>query len=143
MVKQISVFLGNHKGRLAEVTSLLAEQGVNLLALSIADTTNFGILRMVVADPEAALSVLKGNGFTANLTELVALAVPHRPGGLAKVMDILSRGDVSVEYAYSANRTHEGYAVVLCRVDDPSKALALLEAENILVLSQEQVAALG
>jgi len=139
MVKQISVFIENRKGRLAELTGLLREQGIDLKALSIADTTDYGILRCIVDDPEQAIRVIREAGFTANLTEVLAIEVPDVPGGLAGILDLLVEADISVEYLYSFVRAHGESALILFRVEAPDKAKELLLAQDVNVLTAEQV----
>lgn len=142
MVKQISVFIENRKGRLAELARLLKEHGIDLKALSIADTTNFGILRCIVDNPERALSVIRDEGFTANLTEVLAVEVPDVPGGLSTILDYLAQEDISVEYLYSFVRTHSQSALILFRVEEPERAKELLVSKHVSILTAEQVYAL-
>ena len=101
MIKQISVFVENKKGRLAKITEVLGNAGIDLIALSIADTTNFGIMRCIVNDPDKAVTVLKNSGFTASATEVIVVEVPDKTGGLASVLKILDEADISIEYLYS------------------------------------------
>lgn len=142
MVKQLSVFLENSRGRLAHMTRVLGEAGVDLLALSIADTTNFGILRAIVKDNDAAVAALKAAGYTVNLTEVLAVTVPDRPGGLAEVLELLYGGGVSVEYLYSFVRNPKEYALILFKVDDVAAAGEILRAGGIRTLSQDDIYAL-
>ena len=100
-VEQISVFLENKAGRLAEVTRVLGEAGINIRALSLADTTDFGILRLIVDQYDKAREILKDKGFTVGKTEVVAVEVPDRPGGLGLVLQILAASGVNVEYMYA------------------------------------------
>src|SRR6266581_5489302 len=97
-VEQISVFIENKSGRLAEIARLLGEAGINIRALSLADTTDFGILRLIVNDAEKAKAVLKERGFTVSKTEVVAVEIPDRPGGLADLLQVLDEGGINVEY---------------------------------------------
>lgn len=99
-IKQISVFLENRKGRLSDICSMLGTAGVNIRALTIAETETFGVLRMVVDKPAAAMEVFRTHSVTANQTEVVAVEVPDTPGGLAKVLNILTDNDLNVEYMY-------------------------------------------
>lgn len=142
MVKQLSVFLENSRGRLAHMTRVLGEAGVDLLALSIADTTNFGILRAIVKDNDAAVAALKAAGYTVNLTEVLAVTVPDRPGGLSEALESLYDGGVSVEYLYSFVRNPKEYALILFKVDDVAAAGKILQAGGIHTLSQDDIYAL-
>src|SRR5512139_4240039 len=99
-VEQISIFLENKSGRLAEVTNILSRAGVNIRALSLADTADFGILRLIVNQTEKAKQVLKDNGFTVGKTEVIALEVPDKPGGLAHILSVMTEEGVNVEYMY-------------------------------------------
>ena len=143
MVKQLSVFLENSKGHLANMTRVLGEAGVDLLALSIADTTNFGILRAIVSDNDKAVSALKTAGYTVNLTEVLAVTVPDRPGGLTEVLEVLLEGGISVEYLYSFVRNPKKNALILFKVDDVAAANEALNAKGIVTLSQADVYALA
>lgn len=100
-VEQISIFLENKSGRLADVAGVLAESGINIRALSLADTTDFGILRLIVNDTEKAKQVLKSNGFTVGKTEVIAVEVADRPGGLAEILTIVKDEGINVEYMYA------------------------------------------
>lgn len=141
-VKQISVFVENTPGRLAHFTRLLGENHIDLVSLSVADTTNFGILRGIVADYEKAVRLLGENGYTVKLTDVLAVSVPDRPGGLADVLDALAQENVSVEYLYSFVRSLDGHALIILRVDQLEKAQQVLEKEGVKLLSQEQIRAL-
>ena len=138
-LKQISVFLENKSGRMAEVGSTLAEENINIRALSIADTTDFGILRLIVSNPERAFSVLKQAGFTVSETEVIAVAVPDRPGGLARVLGILADGGVNLEYLYAFLGQQQQDALVVFRVDDIPLAHKVLNGAGIELLPSRQV----
>ena len=139
-VKQISVFLENTKGSLSKMTRLLADAGLDLIALSIADTTNFGILRAIVSDNEKTLKVVRDKGYTANLTEVLAVAVPDVPGGLAGVLQLLRDNDISVEYLYSFVRRVGNDAIIIFRVDQPERAGNLLRDKGVRLLEQDEIA---
>lgn len=139
MVKQISVFVENRKGRLASVTEMLGQEGVDLIALSIADTTDFGIIRCIVSDPEKTLQLIKSNGYSARLTDVLVAEVPDKPGGLAGVLKTLDEAGLSVEYLYSFVRTHGKNALILLRVEDVEAAAKVLCAGGIKLLSEEEV----
>ena len=116
-LKQISVFLENKQGTLAEATKVLGENGIDLIALSIADTADFGIMRCIVNQPDKALALLAEHGFAASTTEVLAVEVPDQPGGLASVLMLLDKNDLNVEYLYSFARTPQRKCVdyVPCR----------------------------
>ncbi len=130
-IKQISIFLENVSGRLAEVTRTLANAGINLRALTIADTADFGILRIVADQPELALKALADGGFTAKETEVLAVEVDDRPGGLAHAMEIFRRNRVNIEYLYvSLEKTREK-AVVIFKVEDIALGMKIVEENNL------------
>jgi hypothetical protein len=139
MVKQLSVFLENSQGRLASMTQTLGEAGVDLLALSIADTTSFGILRAIVDDADKAMAVLKQAGYTVNTTEVLAVLVPDSPGGLAGILALLNSAHVNVEYLYSFVRKAQGNALILFKVDQVAKAAETLAGQGIKMLDQPQI----
>ena len=101
LIKQLSIFLENKSGRLNEVSQILANAGINMSAFSVADTSEFGILRLIVSDPEQACKILRENQFSVNLTDVVCLNCPNEPGALAKALQILSDNQVSIEYLYA------------------------------------------
>ena len=139
MLRQISVFLDNKKGRLAIATKLLGDRGIDLVALSIADTTDFGIMRCLVDRPDEAIAVLSENGFTASTTEVLAVQVPDVPGGLAHVLQIIDDAGINVEYLYSFVRSPNDNALILFRVDDTEKCQKLFAENGIVTLTDEQV----
>jgi hypothetical protein len=141
-VEQISIFLENKSGRLAEVTRLLGEGGVNIRALTLADTTDFGILRLIVSEKAKALEILKKAGFTVGMTEVVAVGVSDRPGGLAEILGCLSDEGVNVEYMYAFVEKSGDDAVVIFRFDEPDKAIAILQRHGITIMKAEKVYAL-
>ncbi|WP_449244087.1 ACT domain-containing protein [Desulfobacca acetoxidans] len=138
-VEQISVFLENKAGRLAEVTKVLGEASVNIRALSLADTTDFGILRLIVDNYEKAREVLKQHGFTVGKTEVVAIEVPDRPGGLAWVLQILSNSNVNVEYMYAFVQHSGKNAVIIFRFDNLERAIELLQQQGVRIYRGEEV----
>ena len=127
LVKQISVFVENSKGRLAEITGVLADSHVNIYALSIADTTQFGILRIITEDPKAAQAALKDAGFTVSITDVLSLEIDDRPGGLATALKVLSENEIAVEYAYAYISNTVDKARVVVRVEDNEKASKILK----------------
>ena len=127
IIKQISIFMENTTGRLADVTDLLAKAGINLRAISIADTTDFGILRMVADKPDEAVQLLKNAGFTARETDVIGVEVPDHPGELARIMALFRDEGVSIEYLYASLEHREDKAVIVLKVDDIVAGLAMLE----------------
>lgn len=138
-VKQISVFLENKPGKLAQVTDILENKDIDISAISIADTTEFGILRMIVNKPEEALTAIKAAGFPVNTTEVLAVEVSDKPGGLNKALQILKNSDVIIEYLYSFIKRNGNKALILFRVDKPQKAVAVLREAGIKLYSAEEI----
>jgi hypothetical protein len=138
-VEQISVFIENKSGRLAEVASVLGEAGVNIRALSLADTSDFGILRLIVNDCENAKKVLKEKGFTVSKTEVVAIEVPDRPGGLSEILGTLDMESINVEYMYAFVERCGGNAVIIFRFDETEKAINTLLAKGFNILEGERL----
>lgn len=141
-VKQISVFLENKSGRLAAVSRILGANDINIRALCIADTSDFGILRLIVNDPERAHDVLKEAGFTVSATSVIAVQVPDRPGGLAEVLSVLEEAGLNIEYLYAFVTKISGQALVILKVEDVDRAAELLRAGGIVVPRPEEVYAL-
>lgn len=139
LVKQISIFLENKSGRLAEVTKILGENNIDISALSIADTTDFGILRLIVNQPEKAEAILKDNGFTVSCTSVIAIAVVDEPGGLAAALDVLDKEAIGIEYMYAFVGKTTSEALVILRVEEPERAVEALTRNNIKVLPSNVV----
>lgn len=127
IIKQISIFMENTTGRLADVTALLARAQINLRAISIADTTDFGILRMVTDQPDAAVALLKDAGFVARETDVIGVEVPDHPGELARIMALFRDEGVSIEYLYASLEHKADTAVIVIKVGDIAAGLAMLE----------------
>ncbi len=141
-VRQLSVFLENRAGRLAEIVRLLGESGINIRALSLADTSDFGILRLIVNDVARAHAVLREASFTVQLTDVIAVEVPDQPGGLASVLDPLQRAGINVEYMYAFVEKATDKAVVIFRFEEPEAAVNVLRGAGISVLPAQTVYAL-
>ena len=135
-VAQVSVFLENRSGGLADVVDVLARAAVDIKAVSLADMADFGIVRLLVEDAEGARRLLKEAGFTADKTRVVAVEIPDRPGGLADTLAILRRSGIDVEYMYSAARRSGDRAVVIFRFEEPGKAVEALRAGGVAVLER-------
>jgi hypothetical protein len=138
-VEQISVFLENKPGALAEVTRILGESGVNIRALSLADTKDFGILRLIVNDNEKAMEILGRKGLTVRKTEVVAVEVPDRPGGLAEILRVLFEADINVEYLYAFVQQSGENAIIIFRFDETDRAISVLSEKKVRILDGKKV----
>jgi hypothetical protein len=141
-VEQISIFLENKSGRLAEVTSILATAGINIRSLSLADTADFGVLRLIVDQAERAREVLKANGFTVSKTDVIAVAVPDRPGGLAGILRVLDGAGINVEYMYAFVQRSGDNAIIIFRFEALEQAIQVLAGAGVRVLTGEELYAL-
>jgi hypothetical protein len=141
-VEQISVFLENKAGRLAEVARILSEARINIRALSLADTSDFGILRLIVNDNAKAKEALKQQGFTVGKTDVVAVEVEDRPGGLHKILDILNKAGVNVEYMYAFVQQSGSNAVIIFRFDHLDEAVKVLQANGVTVIEGDKLYAM-
>lgn len=139
ITEQISIFIENKEGRLAEVTAILRDAEVNIRALSLADTTDFGILRLIVSDNSKAEDALRKEGFTVGKTTILAVEVLDKPGGLNKILDPLSENGVNVEYMYSFANPKCDHAVMIFRFDDNDKAQGVLEENGIRIIKGDDV----
>ncbi|MBF0203400.1 MAG: ACT domain-containing protein [Desulfamplus sp.] len=138
-VEQISIFLENKAGRLAEVTAILRDANVNIRALSLADTTDFGILRLIVNDNKTAEKALRDEGFTVGKTNVLAIEVADVPGGLNNVLDPLTSEGINVEYMYAFANPKSHNAIMIFRFHDLDKAISILNHNNIKVIKGEDV----
>ena len=141
-VEQISIFLENTSGRLAAVTRILADAGVNIRSLSLADTADFGVLRLIVDRTDQAQQVLKENGFTVGKTDVIAVAVPDRPGGLASILELLDGAGINVEYMYAFVQRSGDNAIMIFRFDGVDKAIHALTQAGVHVLKGQELYAL-
>ncbi|MDR0975307.1 MAG: acetolactate synthase [Ruminococcus sp.] len=139
LIKQLSVFVENKQGRLSAITDILRESGIDIRALSLADTRDFGILRLIVNDVDKAYSALKSGECLVSLTDVIAVSIEDKPGGLTEAMDLLTQADISVEYMYAFISKSAGSASVILRVDDNKKAVEVLSAKFKL-LTQAEIA---
>jgi hypothetical protein len=144
LLKQLSVFIENKPGRLAQVTQLIAAAGVNIHAMCIADTTNFGILRLIVNHAELAKKVLKEQGLTVKTTEVVAVSLTHKPGSLAGVLKELDKAGVSIEYMYAFTSRDAAYdaMVVLC-LSDQEKAMEKIRQCDVQLVDADMITRLN
>jgi hypothetical protein len=135
-VAQVSVFLENRSGGLVEVIDVLAKNAIDIKALSLADMADFGILRLIVDDPEQTRRILKEGGFTVDKTRVVAVEVPDKPGGLGETLHALRRSGINVEYMYSAARRSGDRAIIIFRFDEIGRALDALRGAGVTVLDR-------
>lgn len=139
MVHQISVFLENRAGQLAEITKVLAENGIDLRAISIAETADYGILRLIVDDAQKATTILLNHGYILSMTPVLAIAVSDQPGGLVPVLEVLAEGHIDIEYMYSLFTHIEGKAYMVFRVSEEKKFVELLQAHGITPCTSEEL----
>lgn len=140
MLEQISVFIENKKGRLASVMEILNNNKIDIRALTIADTTDFGIIRIVVKDAKTTLSILKENDCTATVTKVIGFTISDASGSLYEVIGAFEEAGINVEYCYSLMCKRVGEADIVVRVDDKDKAVEVLEKMNIKLLSVDDIA---
>jgi hypothetical protein len=133
MVKQLSVFIENKPGRIYKITQVLSANNIDLVMLSIADTQEFGILRLITNDIQKSYDVLKDAGYTVSITELIGVEVPDRPGGLADVLAVFEKEGISIEYLYSFARTSDKTAIILFRVENSQSAVERLKESNVVM----------
>ena len=138
-IHQISVFLENRAGQLAEITGILAQKGIDLRAINIAETSDYGVLRLIADKPQEAATTLLEHGFILSITPVVAVSVPDVPGGLAKVLDVLANENIDVEYMYSVFGQVNGLAHMVFRVGDTEKLLTVLKSKGVEPISSENL----
>lgn len=134
LVKQMSVFVENTTGRLADITQILADNDIDIMAATIAEALDYGILRCIVEQPEEATKVLKEKGFSASVTEVLAVSLENKPGGFNKVLKVLADAGISVGYIYSTIKSGDGEAVIMMKVADSDQAVEVLERSGVKLL---------
>jgi hypothetical protein len=137
LLKQLSVFLENKSGRLAEALSTLGNENINIKALTIADTAEFGIVRMIVSDPERGYNILSEKGFSVNIVEVISIATPSESGSFAMALKILSDENISIEYIYAFSVGEK--AAIVMRTEDTDKALAAISRNNMDLLGENEM----
>ncbi|ABR55483.1 amino acid-binding ACT domain protein [Methanococcus vannielii SB] len=137
IIKQLSVFLENKSGRLKEVTEILDKEGINISALSIADTSDYGILRMVVSNPDDALTALKESMFSVSLTDVICICIPNKVGALSKTLDMLSKEDISIDYVYAFSMGDKALAIL--RTENIEKGIKVLKDHDTEVLDADEI----
>ena len=138
-IHQISVFLENRTGQLAQITQLLAQAGVDIRAISIAETSDYGLARLIVDDSHKASAILLGHGDILSMTPVYAVEVPDRPAGLAELLAVLAEEHVDVEYMYSLFAHRDGYAYMVLRISDEESLSKALQAHDIKVVGMEEL----
>lgn len=139
LVKQISVFVENRKGKLAGILSVLRDKKIDIRALSVADTTDFGILRLIVSDPDGAYQALKEAGCTVSATRVLAVGVSDQPGGLAAITQLMADYDLSVEYVYAFITRTKNEAYVILKVTDAERAMEIFQKQGIHMLTEKEI----
>lgn len=138
-IKQISIFIENKPGRLADITAMLAKKDIDIRALSIADTTDYGILRLIVSHPEKAVEIIRDEGMTVSSTGVLGVAIPDEPGGFAKAINVLADKGIDVGYAYAFITPEKGKAYIIIRVTDNDFAAEVLTAAGIQLIEQTDI----
>jgi len=131
MIKQLSIFLENKKGRLAQVTATLAKNKINIRALSLADSADFGVLRLIVNDPDRGAACLKKNGMVVQITDVIAVEISDKPGGLSSVLKLFDREAINLEYMYAFIEKIKDKAIVIFKIEQPTKAIKFLKKEGM------------
>jgi hypothetical protein len=137
--KQISIFVENKKGRLAEVTKLLADEAINIRALSLGDMVDFGVLRLIVNDRDRCLRILKAHDFTAQETDVIAVEIDDKPGSLHRVIEVFGREGINIEYIYAFVEKNGKNAIVVFKVDNPASVLGMLKNSGISIVSENMI----
>lgn len=138
-IKQLSVFVENKPGKLAEFTKLLSEHGIDMRALSIAETPDFGILRVIVDDPYQTTCVLKDADYIFSITPVIAVAIPDEPGSLSRIVDILGAGEINVEYTYAFITRNKDLAYMIFRVENNEKAIDVLTKNGVKLVAEDEL----
>lgn len=138
-VEQVSVLLENKTGRLADVTRVLGDNNIDIKGVCVADTVDFGILRLIVSDPAVAKEALSKGGFTASVTHVIAVRLDDVPGGLHQVLDTLRQAGIGVDYIYSINKIGGGHAGLIFKVSDPDAATKVLQQNGIKLYEQDDL----
>jgi hypothetical protein len=141
-IKQISVFVENKPGRLLDVVEILGNSNIDIKAISLADSSDFGIVRLICENPESAYEVINNSGFTASLTEVLAIAISDKPGSLAKVLRALKESDVNIEYMYGFSAKTKDHAVMIIKVSNLEETIKCCISNNVQVLSENDISSI-
>lgn len=138
-IKQVSVFVENEPGKLAEITRILANENIDLKALCIAESVDFGILRCIVEDPEATVALLKKSGYAANVADVIAIELEDTPGGFAAVLEVLTKEGVDIGYAYSTIHSKKDSAMIVLKVAETGRVIDILLANGVKLYKAEEL----
>jgi len=141
-IKQISIFVENKPGRLLDVVEILGNSNIDIKAISLADSSDFGIVRLICENPESAYEVINNSGFTASLTEVLAIAISDKPGSLAKVLRALKESDVNIEYMYGFSAKTKDHAVMIIKVSNLEETIKCCISNNVQVLSENDISSI-
>ena len=141
-IKQLSLFVENRPGRMAKVSKTLSDAGVNIRAMTIAEAGDFGVIRMVVDDPDKGYKVLHDNGFTVSTTDVLTVEMKDTPGGLYEIVNTLGENNINVDYAYAFVTAKAQRAMLILRVDDIAKARQVLSAKDVKIATKEEIQAI-
>ncbi len=136
-IEQISIFMENKSGRMAVITDVLGSGGINIRALSLADTSDFGVLRLIVDNPTKGLEILRNNSFTVSKTGVVGVIVPDRPGGLTSILSVIDKNSINIEYMYAFSERSSANSVIIFRFDDIEAAINVLKQNSITLYSND------
>ena len=139
LIKQISIFIENKMGRMAEITKIIGDAGIDIRALSMADTSDFGILRLIVNKPDLAVEKLKAAGLTVSLTDVIAVGIDDKPGAFAEVVSAMSDAGINIEYMYAFISREHSRAYVILRVEAAEKSLQILRDAGIYLVSGNEI----
>ena len=139
LIKQLSVFIENREGRLEKVLDTLKKSGINIISLSLADTADYGLLRLIVSNPELGKETLRKNGFSAMLTDVMAIKLSHRVGQLQELLAVICKASINIEYMYALSTGNDDASIVL-KTSDVEKAVELLEAEGVEIIKSADIA---
>lgn len=139
LIKQVSVFVENKPAALEEAVRIIGENGIDIYALSLADTTDFGILRLIVSDPDKAKEVLREKGLIVKRTDVIAIVVEDKPGGLVHALDVMKKNDINIEYIYAFIGKNEKGATVVMKVNNPDEAIKLLKDTDVEILTKNEL----
>ncbi|MDR1918222.1 MAG: amino acid-binding protein [Tannerellaceae bacterium] len=137
LIKQLSIFLENKKGRFTEVTKILGEAGVNLSAFTVSESSDFGILRLIVSDPDKAIDVLREKRYAVSVTDVVCLYCPNQPGALAKAMDIITRAGIFIEYMYAFAQGDSAHVII--RPDEIERCVEVLQSNKLTLIAASEL----